>query len=52
MARLVGLWSGGLVWLFLRMFLIWRERARGGLGRLLWLLLVLVGWHDCGVGKV
>jgi hypothetical protein len=44
MARLVGFWSGGLVWLFLRMFVIRGDRARMGLGwlRLLLLLLLLV----------
>ena len=46
MARLVGLWSGRLVWLFLGMVVVWRERSRGGvglLGGLLGLRVVLVG---------
>jgi hypothetical protein len=55
MAGLVGFWGRGLVWLFLGMVVIRRERARGGLGLrwllLLLLLLVLVGCHDCGVGE-
>jgi hypothetical protein len=38
MARLVGFWSGGLVRQFLRVFVVWGERA-GGLG---WLLLLLL----------
>ena len=38
MARLVGFWSGGLVWLLLGMLVIRRERARG---RVLLLLLLL-----------
>ena len=46
MTRLVGFWSGGLVWLLLGMFVIRGDGARGG-GRwwrlLGWLLLVLVG---------
>ena len=55
MAGLVRFWGGGLVWLFLRVVIIGRERT----GRWLWLLLLLllrllvalVGRHDCGVGK-
>ena len=39
MARLVGFWSGGLVWLLLGMLVIRRERARG---RVLLLLLLLL----------
>jgi len=41
MARLVGFWRGGLVWLFLGMFVIRGERARGG-GWWGWLLLLLL----------
>lgn len=41
MARLVGFWSGGLVWLFLGMVVVRREGARGRLGLLLLLLLLL-----------
>ena len=57
MARLVGFWGGGLVWLFLGMFVIGGERARRSVGLLLLLLLlvllvVLLGGHDCGVGEV
>ena len=55
MARLVGFWGGGLVrLLLLGVFVIRGEGARGRLllRLLLRLLVVLVGGHDCGIGKV